>query len=81
VVCSAQEAIELRQVVDPNFLLVTPGIRPIGSSTGDQVRIATPVSAIESGVNYLVIGRPITQADDPLRSLQEINTSISHLVN
>jgi orotidine-5'-phosphate decarboxylase len=81
VVCSAQEAIELRHVVNDNFLLVTPGIRPLGSSSGDQVRVATPVSAIESGVNYLVIGRPITQASDPLITLNEINTSICHLVN
>lgn len=81
VVCSAQEAIELRQLVNDDFLLVTPGIRPLGSSLGDQVRVATPANAIESGVNYLVIGRPITQAVDPLRSLNEINASICHLVN
>jgi orotidine-5'-phosphate decarboxylase len=81
VVCSAQEAIELRQLVNDNFLLVTPGIRPLGTSSGDQVRVATPLSAIESGVNYLVIGRPITQAPDPLNSLNEINASICHLVN
>jgi orotidine-5'-phosphate decarboxylase len=81
VVCSAHEAIELRQLVNDNFLLVTPGIRPLGSSSGDQMRIATPVSAIQSGVSYLVIGRPITQASDPLNSLNEINESIYHLVN
>ncbi|MFQ3206958.1 MAG: orotidine-5'-phosphate decarboxylase [Glaciecola sp.] len=81
VVCSAQEAIELRQLVNDDFLLVTPGIRPLGSSLGDQVRVATPANAIESGVNYLVIGRPITQAVDPLNSLNEINASICHLVN
>jgi orotidine-5'-phosphate decarboxylase len=78
VVCSAQEAIELRKVLNHDFLLVTPGIRPFGSKTGDQVRIATPLSALESGVNYLVIGRPITQAADPLSSLNDINTSIFH---
>jgi orotidine-5'-phosphate decarboxylase len=81
VVCSAHEAIELRQLVNDNFLLVTPGIRPLGSSSGDQMRIATPVSAIQSGVSYLVIGRPITEASDPLNSLNEINESIYHLVN
>jgi orotidine-5'-phosphate decarboxylase len=81
VVCSAQEAIELRKLLKDDFLLVTPGIRPVGSKTGDQVRIATPVSALESGVNYLVIGRPITQAIDPLSSLNEINASICHLAN
>lgn len=79
VVCSAQEAIELRKILNHDFLLVTPGIRPIGSKTGDQVRIATPLSALESGVNYLVIGRPITQAADPLSSLNDINKSICHL--
>jgi orotidine-5'-phosphate decarboxylase len=79
VVCSAQEAIELRKILNHDFLLVTPGIRPIGSKTGDQVRIATPLTALESGVNYLVIGRPITQAADPISSLNDINTSIFHL--
>lgn len=79
VVCSAQEAAELREIVNDSFLLVTPGIRPIGASVGDQVRVSTPVSALESGVDYLVIGRPITKADDPLGSLHDINVSISHL--
>ncbi|WP_412973005.1 orotidine-5'-phosphate decarboxylase [Glaciecola sp. MF2-115] len=78
VVCSPQEAIALRRIVNENFLLVTPGIRPAGSDLGDQVRIATPASALESGVNYLVIGRPITQSTDPLASLNVINDSISH---
>jgi orotidine-5'-phosphate decarboxylase len=79
VVCSPQEAIALRKIVNDDFLLVTPGIRPYGADLGDQVRIASPVSALESGVSYLVIGRPITQAEDPLQSLLDINTSISHL--
>jgi orotidine-5'-phosphate decarboxylase len=78
VVCSAQEAVELRKILNHDFLLVTPGIRPIGSKVGDQVRIATPLSALQSGVDYLVIGRPITQAADPLSSLNDINTSICH---
>jgi orotidine-5'-phosphate decarboxylase len=78
VVCSPREAIELRKVVKNDFLLVTPGIRPEGSDVGDQVRIATPCSALESGVDYLVIGRPITKAADPLASLHQINASISH---
>lgn len=77
VVCSAQEAIELRCVVNKSFLLVTPGIRPIGSNVGDQVRVATPISAMESGVDYLVIGRPITQSESPLKTLEDINESIS----
>lgn len=80
VVCSAQEAIALRLLVNDKFLLVTPGIRPTGSNKGDQVRVATPESAIQSGVDYLVIGRPITQAIDPLNSLNQINASIEKLV-
>lgn len=79
IVCSAQEAITLRQLVNENFLLVTPGIRPAGSEKGDQVRVSTPESAIQSGVDYLVIGRPITQTRDPLNSLNQINASIEHL--
>jgi len=79
VVCSAQEAIALRILVNDTFLLVTPGIRPAGASKGDQVRVATPESAIQSGVDYLVIGRPITQAVDPLSSLKQINASIENL--
>ena len=80
VVCSPQEAVELRQVVSDSFLLVTPGIRPVGADVGDQVRIATPLSALESGVDYLVIGRPITKAEDPLSSLVDINKSISQFM-
>jgi orotidine-5'-phosphate decarboxylase len=76
VVCSAQEAVMLRKVVDTDFALVTPGIRPEGSDVGDQVRIATPLSALESGVSYLVIGRPITQAESPSEALNKINHSI-----
>ncbi len=76
VVCSAQEATMLRQQVGPEFLLVTPGIRPAGSETGDQTRILTPARAIEAGADYLVVGRPITQADDPVMALQRINAEI-----
>ncbi|MDT0581417.1 orotidine-5'-phosphate decarboxylase [Brumicola blandensis] len=76
IVCSAQEAKALRTLVDPNFALVTPGIRPEGSDKGDQKRIATPKTAMADGVSYLVIGRPITQSDSPLDSLDAINQSI-----
>ena len=58
------------------FLVVTPGIRPAGSAVGDQVRIATPKSAIESGADYLVIGRPITQAENPQDALDAIISEI-----
>jgi orotidine-5'-phosphate decarboxylase len=76
VVCSAQEATLLRGELANDFLLVTPGIRPIGSAQGDQTRIMTPEDAIKSGVSYMVIGRPITQAEDPVAVLHTINRSI-----
>jgi len=76
VVCSAQEAAILRQEISNEFLLVTPGIRPIGADQGDQQRIMTPPEAIKAGVNYMVIGRPITQAANPLEALKKINASI-----
>ncbi|HEX8979446.1 MAG TPA: orotidine-5'-phosphate decarboxylase [Parasulfuritortus sp.] len=76
VVCSAQEATLLRREIGRDFLLVTPGIRPAGSEVGDQSRILTPAKAIEAGADYLVVGRPITQADDPIAALQRINAEI-----
>jgi orotidine-5'-phosphate decarboxylase len=79
VVCSAREARELRQACGADFRLVTPGIRPAGSARDDQARIITPEAAIAAGADYLVIGRPITQADDPLAALAAINASIAHL--
>ena len=63
-VCSPEEATNLRNAL-PGATLVTPGIRPIGSATGDQRRIATPSAAIAAGADYLVVGRPITQAGNP----------------
>ncbi|MDC8831144.1 orotidine-5'-phosphate decarboxylase [Alteromonas gilva] len=77
VVCSAKEAVMLRGQHSDEFLLVTPGIRPAGSDVGDQKRVMTPVDAINAGVSYLVMGRPITQADKPLETLQAINHSIN----
>lgn len=76
VVCSAQEAALLRSSLGDDFLLVTPGIRPTGSEAGDQTRILTPAQAIQAGSNYLVIGRPITQAADPLAALEAIARDI-----
>ena len=72
VVCSPLEAALLKQQVAEDFCLVTPGIRPAGSDTGDQQRIMTPAKALQAGSDYLVIGRPITASSDPLKSLQEI---------
>lgn len=76
VVCSAQEAKILRAQLGPDFLLVTPGIRPADSDTDDQKRIVTPQQAIQDGVDYMVIGRPITKADSPQQKLIEIYQSI-----
>ncbi len=76
VVCSAQEASRLKQRFGANFELVTPGIRPSGSAANDQHRIVTPEQAVKDGVDYMVIGRPITQANDPLAALIAINASI-----
>ena len=65
IVSSALEASWIRQKIGPSFLIVTPGIRPAGSDSDDQNRVATPREAVQSGADFLVIGRPITQADDP----------------
>jgi orotidine-5'-phosphate decarboxylase len=65
VVASGQEAARIREVVGPDFLIVTPGIRLPGGTTDDQERVMTPENAIAAGADHLVIGRPITQADDP----------------
>ncbi|WP_035384134.1 orotidine-5'-phosphate decarboxylase [Ferriphaselus sp. R-1] len=79
VVCSAQEAALLRQQRGKEFCLVTPGIRPADAAANDQTRIMTPRAALEAGSSYLVIGRPITQAADPLRALQTISQDIGGL--
>jgi orotidine 5''-phosphate decarboxylase, subfamily 1 len=76
VVCSAQEARMLKQAEGDDFRLVTPGIRPATAEAGDQQRIATPAQAIADGVDYLVIGRPITQAARPLEALAAIEREI-----
>ncbi len=76
VVCSAREAAELRTVMGSEFALVTPGIRPAGSDSGDQRRVMTPAQAIAAGADYLVIGRPITQAPNPLQALKDITLEI-----
>ena len=79
VVCSAQEAAMLRRELGYEFSLVTPGIRPAEASKDDQVRIMTPSDAIYMGASYLVIGRPITRAEDPLQVLNKINHEIELL--
>ncbi|HIF51792.1 MAG TPA: orotidine-5'-phosphate decarboxylase [Thiotrichaceae bacterium] len=77
VVCSAKEASRLRTELGEEFCLVTPGIRPANTNSDDQKRIMTPAEAINAGSHYLVIGRPITKADDPLSALDAINASIN----
>jgi len=77
VVCSAQEATVLRQQYSQSFALITPGIRPVGSDNNDQKRIMTPKQAVDVGVDYMVIGRPITQAPKPIEALRSILSSLS----
>jgi orotidine-5'-phosphate decarboxylase len=76
VVCSALEARQLRNIIGDAFCLVTPGIRPADTAANEQKRVATPREAIENGSDYLVIGRPITQARDPIQVLQQLNDEI-----
>ena len=71
-VCSAEELSLLRAELNPEAFLVIPGIRPTGTAAGDQRRIATPASAIAQGASMLVVGRPITQAQDPAAAAQAI---------
>jgi len=72
VVASAQEAGKIRKEIGRDFLIVTPGIRPEAGERGDQKRTATPREAIEAGADYIVIGRPVTKAKDPIKALERI---------
>jgi orotidine-5'-phosphate decarboxylase len=75
-VCSAEEAPKLRDIAGPGMVLVTPGIRPAGSASGDQKRVMTPARAIEAGADYLVVGRPIVAAADPKAAAEAIVAEI-----
>jgi orotidine-5'-phosphate decarboxylase len=75
-VASAEEAAMARQTVGAKLILVTPGIRPAGGAVGDQKRVATPAEAIRNGADYLVVGRPITQAPDPRAAAEAIVAEI-----
>jgi len=77
VVCSPKEVTALRAAQGPGFRLVTPGIRPAGAALGDQRRVMTPGEAVRSGSDYLVIGRPITAADDPMGVLLAVESEIA----
>jgi orotidine-5'-phosphate decarboxylase len=76
-VASASEAAMLRATIGDSLILVTPGIRPAGAAIGDQKRVATPTQAIADGVDYLVVGRPVTQASDPRAAAQQIVAEIA----
>src|ERR1700761_6772665 len=76
-VCSPEETTALRKIVGHQMRLVTPGIRPAGSATGDQKRIMTPARAIAAGADYLVVGRPIVEAADPKAAADAIHTEIA----
>jgi orotidine-5'-phosphate decarboxylase len=79
VVCSAQEAPKLKAEQGAAFQLITPGIRPASTDKGDQQRIMTPAAALKAGSDHLVIGRPITQAADPLAALEAIYAEVAGL--
>ena len=72
IVCSPMEAREMRELLGPDALIVTPGVRPAGATLGDQARVATPAQAISRGASHIVVGRPITGADDPVASFEAI---------
>jgi orotidine-5'-phosphate decarboxylase len=76
IVCSPQEAARVRGELGPGFILVTPGVRPASAAAGDQKRVMTPRDALVAGSDYLVIGRPITAADDPVAALAAIEAEI-----
>jgi orotidine-5'-phosphate decarboxylase len=77
IVCSPEEVAALRAIVGDGMSLVTPGIRPAGSATGDQKRIMTPARAIAAGADYLVVGRPVTEAADPKAAAESIQAEIA----
>lgn len=72
VVASPEEISAIRKTMGKDFLIVTPGVRPEGSDSGDQKRVATPKEAFQKGADYIVIGRPVTKAKDPVKAIQSI---------
>ncbi len=77
IVCAPTESAEMRKVLGDELVIVTPGIRPAGSAAGDQRRVMTPADAIKAGSDYLVIGRPISKADDPRAAAEAVVEEIS----
>jgi len=80
VVASAHEAASIREACGPEFLIVVPGIRPASAAVNDQSRVATPAQAIRAGASYLVVGRPITGAQDPREATEAISAEIAGAV-
>ena len=80
IVASPAEAAAIRKIVGPGVAIVTPGVRPAGSAAGDQKRVATPAAAIHAGADYLVVGRPVTEAAEPRRAAEAIVTEIEGAV-
>lgn len=82
IVCSPAEAMAVRRIVGPDMAVVTPGMRPAGSAAGDQKRVAAPGEAIIAGADYVVVGRPVTQAEDPFEAAElivdEIAAALDH---
>jgi orotidine-5'-phosphate decarboxylase len=76
VVCSAQESAQIKALCGESFLKVTPGIRPSFAAANDQQRIMTPSEAMKAGSSHLVIGRPVTQAEDPMVALEAIEAEL-----
>ena len=76
IVCSPIEAAQMRELLGPDAIIITPGVRPKGAALGDQSRVATPVEAFAAGASHLVIGRPITRAADPVAAFDEIASSL-----
>lgn len=77
IVCAPTDIAAVRGVAGPGALIVTPGVRPAGSATGDQKRVATPADAIATGADYIVVGRPVIQAADPARAAEAIVEEIA----
>ncbi len=76
IVCSPMEAARMRELLGDDAIIITPGVRPKGTSLGDQSRVATPAEAFTAGASHLVIGRPITRANDPVAAFDEIVASL-----
>jgi orotidine-5'-phosphate decarboxylase len=79
VITSGHEAVKIREAIGGDRLIITPGIRPAGADVGDQTRVMTPAKALQAGADYLVIGRPITQAEDPVVAVETIVGQISEI--